>query len=204
MSVRVFLLALVAVEVFLLPLRAQKQGEDVPTENSFRIPISTTGSESGAIESLFCGVPFPNGWKIAPVAVVDEAGNAVPSSSRVMARWPESESVRWLGVEFFGQPSQKYFVVPAKEQNRSFSKSLEVSEEGDAFVVKTGPAKYVLPKRGALIAQAFLDRNADGKFDADECLIENTKGDDLFAVDQNGVLATVGADAEEGQLTYET
>lgn len=187
--------------------RAEGSGKEdfsTATATVFRIPIRSSGADQSTTATLYCGIPFPETWKVGPVAIMDGKGQEVPSSSRIMARWPESDAIRWLGVEFQGDPSQKYFAVPATAKIGPVVPGVEVTEEANVFVVVAGTTKFILPKVGALIGQAYLDRNGDGTFTAEELLLENTTGDDLYAIDQDGTLATIGGDTDDGQLRYET
>ncbi len=187
--------------------RAEGSGKEdfsTATATVFRIPIRSSGADQSTTATLYCGIPFPETWKVGPVAIVDGKGQEVPSSSRIMARWPDSDAIRWLGVEFQGDPSQKYFAVPATAKIGPVVPGVEVTEEANVFVVVAGTTKFILPKVGALIGQAYLDRNGDGAFTLEELLLKNTSGDDLYAIDQDGTLATIGGDTDDGQLRYET
>lgn len=171
----------------------------------FRIPILVdAAAETPETAALFVGVPFPRDWKVGPVAVVDDQGRAVPSSSRIMARWPESEAVRWMGVDFLGSAGTKYFVVPGRGAPDAAAPSIKVAQRPEGWEVITGPARFFLPAKGALIREAWLDLNADGSWGAGEQILKNTAGDDLYVVDQKGDEGVIGQDAGDGQLTYET
>lgn len=171
----------------------------------FRIPVRVDGSKEAPHDtSLFVGVPFPRDWKVGPVAVVDAEGRPVPSSSRVMARWPESEAIRWMGVDFQGHPGGEYFVVPGRGAGEPVGESVRVKEAAEGWEVQTGPGRFFVPRKGALIREAWVDRNGDGVWGADEQVLQNTAGDDLYVVDQSGEEAVIGRDDSEGQATYET
>lgn len=159
----------------------------------FRIPLLMPDAGTTEEVPLYVGVPFPKGWNVEAVDIVDGEGGAVPCSSRVMARWPEQGGVRWLGVDFVGSPGKEYFVVPASGRSQ-VAANVTVKEEAEGFVVDTGAARFALPKKGALLQRVWL---------GDALLIENAAGGDLYVVDQEGTVATIGGDAAEGQLRHE-
>jgi hypothetical protein len=172
---------------------------------NFRIPILVDAlAEDPHPTALYVGVPFPRDWTVGPVAVVDEKGRRAPSSSRVMARWPESEAVRWMGVDFLGSSGSQYFVVPERGEKCAGKTSVQVEAKAEGLEVRTGPARFFLPAKGALIREAWVDLDGDGSWGAGELVLQNTAGDDLYLVNQAGELAVIGRDNGDGQLTYET
>lgn len=174
------------------------------SNDNFRIPLEIFAlPEKGG--TCFVGVPFPEGWLGRGVRVVTTDGRPVRSASRIMALWPESDAVRWLGVEFEAKPDETYAIVPA-ESTPSMPQAAEVAvkEVAGGYEVVTGPAKFVLPMQGPLIARAYFDSDGDGVFAESEKLLAHTEGDDLYVVNQNGIAGVIGKDAEEGQLQFET
>jgi hypothetical protein len=163
--------------------------------SSFRIPLLITGEPGTDEQVMYVGVPFPRDWRVGPVAVVDAEGHAVPSSARIMARWPESEAIRWMGVEFLGRPEGEYFVVPAADAKAKVIPELKVEARDSGYLVSTGGAGFEVPLSGPLLSNVWWN---------DSLVLENTQGDDLYAVDQNGMEGVAGLDQEEGQLVYET
>lgn len=181
-------------------------GEGMRTDpGDFRIPIRVDALTTSSQEApLFVAVPFPRDWTVGPVSVVDQDGSFVPSSSRVMARWPESEAIRWMGVDFLGSAEGEYSVVPGRGEAGVAETSIRVVEEADGWEVQTGPGRFFIPQKGALIREAWVDRNGDGTWGNDELVLQNTEGDDLYVVDQAGVEAVIGRDDSDGQAVYET
>ena len=172
---------------------------------NFRIPLLVDApTKSQEPNAMFVGVPFPPDWKVGSLAVVDADGRAVPSSSRIMARWPESEAVRWMGVDFLGSPGTKYFVVPRQGAPNASSPSIQIRKAPEGWEVITGPARFFLPFKGPLLREAWLDLNKNGAWEPTEKILQNTAGDDLYVVNQAGEPGFIGRDTGEGQLTCET
>lgn len=175
-----------------------------------RVPIVT----DNVVKSLkgpwpmYCGVPLAKGalTDASKARVVDASRAVAPGQTYALARWPKSQSIRWLAVHFMGDPAQRYFVefgpeVSAAPVGRT---RVTVTDEGDHFAVDTGAALFRVGKTGALIREAYLDRNGDGRFDADEVVIANPRGDDLYVVDNEGKRGVVGNDKADGQTRLET
>jgi hypothetical protein len=178
-------------------------GEEAPGPDHFRIPLMVSGADESGDVPLFAGVPFPKTWKAGPVHVVDSEGRAVPSSARIMVRWPESDAPRWVGVDFVGRPGREYFVVPGPGQAAAPAE-LKVEPAEGGWSVTTGPARFELGPNGTLIHRAWFDANRDGNFADAELALLNAKGDDLYVIDQNGLEGLAGLDTTEGQWRYET
>lgn len=173
------------------------------TPDHFRIPVRVTGHTfPGHVQ--YVGVPVPRDWDLRNLSVLGADGVPVPSASRVMARWPETGNPRWLGVDFIADGGTDYTLVPASAMATAAAEQVRVREHRDTFEVITGPARFLVPRTGPLISRAYFDRNGDGRFDEDECILMPTTGSDLYAIDQNGVVAFAGNDDEAGQLVLET
>lgn len=175
-------------------------------QQQFQIPIRPSVTESVVqpdipqVTPLYVGVPFPQGVlkKGDPVRVIDEQGNEVPSFSRVMALWPGTNQVRWLGVDFQGNPQQSYQVV--RGQPMIPEQRIQLKQQDEDFWVDTGRARYHVPATGALIGQLSVWQGEDKPW---RVVIENSMGDDLYVVDQNGREGIAGRDQEHGQLSVE-
>ena len=157
---------------------------------------------------LYCGVPFPRGALQDPLRVrlVGDDGQNVRAQVRAMSRWAGDGSVRWLGVDFLGDPSGRHALEFGADVERPASlpgPSVVIQQDGETVRVSTGPAQFDIPSVGALIARAWLDRNTDGVFADDEVVITNVPGDDLYIVDSSNRTAWIGRDREGGQLQSE-
>jgi hypothetical protein len=146
---------------------------------------------------MYCGVPFPRGvlQDVGRVRIVTAAGAAVPAQVRPLAFWTGTKDVRWLNVDYLGDPAAAHYLEVADraaDHGRAIADFL--TEEAAAFRVCTGPALFIVPKQGPLLSRAFLDVNGDGRFDTDEELVQNDTGDDLYVVDNRGRKAVVGRD----------
>lgn len=177
------------------------------------ISLLSSGHEDPGMSSRFVAIPMARDTALSPVGfqVQTADGTLVPSSARVMTRWPESSSIRWIGIDFSASHTTSetsYQVVwdpsasepPVSDASRE---SIQVQREPEGYRVVTGPAEYFLPHHGALIQSAALDLNQDGKFSEDERLIENSAGNDLYMIDSQNRFATIGADPTPQQLIYE-
>lgn len=142
-----------------------------------RIPILISPSASPEKDApIFVGVPFPKNLINAGTAVrvIDEAGAPVPSASRVMALWPETDSVRWLGVDFIGDPTKRYFVTPGQPVEPA--QPLHVEQQEETWRVSTGAARFTVAA-DTLLAEAGLSETP---------LLKNTPGDGLYVIDNQG------------------
>ena len=157
---------------------------------------------------MYCGVPFSRGIldDATKTRLVDDAGHSIPAQIRVMARWADEGSVRWLGVDFLGDPTKLYALEFGADVSRpdSFQEPrVTMRKEATHYVITTGPAQFVLPFAGALIKSARLDLNGDGAFADNEIVISNDVGDDVYVVDNSNRTATIGLDLEAGQARAE-
>ena len=156
---------------------------------------------------IYCGVPFPaNLVKSAEqLRVVDASGKPVPFQAKILARWAGTDSLRWVGFYFSGDPAKKYFVEYSQQlfPRKKRQKGVVTEDAGDRFIVSTGPAQFVIPKKGALIAKAYFDADKDGKFSQNELILENQIGDDLYFITENGQVATAGFDDSVKQTIIE-
>ncbi|MBM4083984.1 MAG: hypothetical protein FJ272_04265, partial [Planctomycetes bacterium] len=188
-----------ALSVLSTALRAQ----GATGEGRIRILADNVAGGLGSDWPMYCGVPCPRGMLKDPrqVRVVDAQGQPAPTQARVLSRWAGTDDVRWLGVDFLGDPNRPYFVertAPGAEGWDSL-----IARQGNDFVINTGPARFVVPSSGPLIARAYLDLNGDGKFTEDEMVIQNVGGDDLYVVDNRGRKAIAGKDASAEQAVSE-
>ncbi len=166
------------------------------------LKIDSPVAALGRAWPLYVGVPFPKDtFRDAQQArVIDAAGNPVPAQTRVKARWPNSDAIRWLGVDFVGDPSQSYRfefgpeITAPKFAPDTPRLTLKHTEKG--IELSTGPALFLLPTTGPLIARAWLDLDGNGRFDDSERILSSEQGE-LYAIDQEGRLALSGADPQE-------
>ncbi len=121
------------------------------------------------------GIPLPRSALSDPqhVVLLDASGTQVPLQTEALTRWSDG-SIRWLLLDFQVDlaPSQKkaFSLRHGPETKpQPFSKPLRVTQQDDGVTIDTGPMRVELcKKRFRLPAAAWLDRNADGKFAADE------------------------------------
>jgi len=110
----------------------------------------------------------------------DGALVAVPAQFRVLARWWRADnSIRWVLVDFqtsMGTTQKKtFYLTNAKLAAATPDQPCKVEEKGDAIIVTTGPAKFVVDKKKfAFLSHAYLDDNKDGAFADDEDMLDNS------------------------------
>ncbi len=113
------------------------------------------------------GVPFPPGFlsDVKKLRVVDAAGKPVPSQAQLMIKWHKpayDDSVQWALVSFPADVAAKgtatYYLVD-DGKTAVPATALKVTETGDAITVQTGPAKFLVPKKGAaLVSEALFGK----------------------------------------------
>ena len=186
-----------------LLLLSVTQAEKLPApleENSWKIPlILNTSDQAPEKEIIYIGVPFPKGLLApdAPVTVVNQEGQPVPTTSRVMAFWPETNSVRWLGVDFQGSATENYFVTSG--ETPEILPRLQIEKQEGAYHINTGSARFVIPESGPLVREAGVIEN-----DIFRPLLQNSKAGDLYLIDQTGRTALASQDSSDGQLILES
>jgi hypothetical protein len=153
------------------PSGAAAEAPGQPGSARIELRVDSVVDGLGEAWPMYCGVPWPRGRLSDPraVRVVDAAGEVVPSQIRTMSHWAGTQHIRWLGVDFVGGPKAKYYVELAPDALRASRAAVpdavvQVSRTDDRYYVDTGPARFIVPSRGPLIAGAFLDLNGDGKF----------------------------------------
>ncbi|HEV7278864.1 MAG TPA: hypothetical protein VGN57_01520 [Pirellulaceae bacterium] len=181
-----------------------------PHSGRVSLQIDNVVGELGDDWPIYCGVPLARGTLSDPrhARVIDAQGRPVPAQTRVMATWPASNHVRWLGIDFQGDPDGHYALefgphVTAPDALTSDRERLILRKENDVYVVDTGPARFLVPEQGPLIRAAYLDRNGDGRFDDQELVIANESGDDLYVLDHTGREAIIGRDRSREQVQAE-
>jgi len=134
----------------------------------------TVEEESGVnrtAEPMTMGVPFPKGLvtDLGKVALVDEAGTAVPCQLSEVCKWIGSPSVRWahltvpVTVEATGKRILRLVLRDAAAP--APKTALVATVKGNVATVVTGPVKFVV--RGARFNgfdKAWFDPTGDGNF----------------------------------------
>lgn len=159
-----------------------------------RIPI-IIDDPSGLTEiwPLTCGVPFPKGKlkDTSSLCLEDAAGKRVPGQIDVTATWLEDKSVRWVLVNFQGNPGKKYFLkISDKGGLTSPSEGIKVTEQSDKLIVNTGSAEFVIEKHNGLISQATINGR----------VLLKDSGSGAYVVDNQGRRARLGG-RESGMET---
>ncbi|WP_426505613.1 hypothetical protein ACPPVO_47850 [Dactylosporangium sp. McL0621] len=104
-----------------------------------------------------CGVPWPRGTVPAGAPFAARADDAhrtaVPVQSWVTATWPDG-SVQWSAHAFGPQarPASAYTLV-AGDPPAATPAAVEVTGSGDAIVVATGAATWVVPRHGPALVR---------------------------------------------------
>ncbi|MBM4044809.1 MAG: hypothetical protein FJ279_06835, partial [Planctomycetes bacterium] len=125
------------------------------------------------------GVPFAVGQLTdeKAVALFDAGGKAVPCQTAVTSRWwGRGGSVQTLLVSFLADTAQERYVLrygAGVSAGPLPTPAVTAKTDGDAVVVNAG----VLHARlgGGFIQQLAYDANGDGKFTADETVVDSGK-----------------------------
>ena len=109
------------------------------------------------------------------VRAVDQAGKELPMQVRVLNVWPQDKSMRvlWLSVRADKKPFSIEFGQGVKRAE--LPSKVTVKQEAAETTIQNGLVKISIPaKEFKLFKQVWLDRNKDGRFDADEALLKGT------------------------------
>jgi len=160
-------------------------GAACASAKAWEIPLDVReGRGKGGLRYVTSGVPLLPGQAGEAAGLTlarrDAAGKltAVPSQMRVLARWWAGDnSIRWLLVDFqtdIGAKEQQGFVLTdARLPAAQPPARLTVDQTDDAITITTGPARFVVPRRGyTFLRGAAVDANGDGQFAAGEELLD--------------------------------
>ncbi len=132
---------------------------------SLSIPISVaeTAGIARSAEPVSAGIPLPREavFGVGELALLDAAGNAVPTQFEVLARWPDG-SVKWLLVEFQATVAGGQTAVFELRRAAAIMKArpIAVKETEEGFEVDTGRAFFYLDKR---LHKPFSRVRVDGR-----------------------------------------
>ncbi len=107
-------------------------------------------------------------------------GKAVPAQFRVLARWWRADnSIRWVLVDFQTEvkanEAQSFVLSNAKTAAPAPKSKLTVTETAAAITVTTGPARFVIARKGFNFLQsAMVDADGDGRFAPGEEMLATT------------------------------
>jgi len=115
------------------------------------------------------GVPLPKGAVKEPgeLRLIDAHGNVVLASIEPRSRWLEDGSLQWVTVHFVAdleaRGTLRYRLITSGAA--APATPIEVSQDGGAITVTTGPARFVVPTdRLAPFTQVYLRRNPSLEF----------------------------------------
>ncbi len=148
---------------------------------TYKIPINL--SEPAGIarrnEALRFGVPIPRGVlkDLASLRLEDETGAPRPIQAETAAYWPDG-SIKWVVLD------TQLDSLPASAKRRwslSFGAGVkpvaqkpgvQVKEDDDTITIDTSKLKAILLKnKNVFIQEAWLDRNANGKYEDSERIV---------------------------------
>ena len=124
------------------------------------------------------GVPLPQGDLADPTRarMFAPSGRPVRLQTRVLSRWPDG-SIRWLLLDFpaevaAGKTAEYTLEYGTSVEPFTAGSPLTVSQDDDRISVTTGPIRFTVGRgRIGPFGRVQVDRNNDGRFDADETLI---------------------------------
>lgn len=100
---------------------------------------------------ITCGIPFPQGRlnDISTLKVIDSQGNTIACQIDKTATWLQDKSIRWILLNFLGNPKQKYFLVSSNDKIK-LPKRLNVSQNKNGISIDTGLAEFKILPNSAL------------------------------------------------------
>ena len=158
-----------------------------------RIPVAVDPPEGvNSVKSwpVAFGVPFAAGslWRADRLRLVDKRGHPLPAQVEVAGRWAPEGAIQWVLFRALVSPEDGCAVeVGAPATRPDPAAPLRVIEQGDAIIVNTGAARYVLGKGASPIREVRLGRTRVAS-------ASGARG--LYVVDQRGRLARASADGE--------
>lgn len=140
---------------------------------------------------MTCGLPLPKGaLRDAEAIRLADAGQEVPCQVDQGATWPDG-SIRWVLLSFTRRTDGDYRVEYGPGVKRSpVTNAIRLEEDKQRLQVDTGPAHFLVPRDGALIAEATLN----GK------TILKGGGSGAYIVDNQGRTARLGGRESEMQV----
>jgi len=126
------------------------------------------------------GVPLPEGAleEAGEAVLLDADGKPVPARFEVLSRWiPGDRSVRWLLVDTQAslEPGELATFTLAKGDGPGVRHtSLRAQQTENAVTITTGPLRFRIDRNEGfrLLSAAWLDVNADGRFDEGEQVVK--------------------------------
>jgi hypothetical protein len=143
-----------------------------PLQIALRVDVAS-GTRSPQDWPVTTGVPFKDGrlteQQISALSVQTAAGTTVPAQFEVRGRYPRSQNVRWLGVDFQVAPAVKeYRLVLDGKPGPAHPQPVRIDQGPEAFVVTTGDLKAEVPRHGGLLRRVWLK---------DELVLEQSPND---------------------------
>lgn len=179
------------------------QEKATPKPDTIDLVLTEEDAMGTGTRPISTGIPFPRGMlfekDLSQLMVerrLSSPWQPVDAAFTIRNRWYRGGSIRWLGVDFAaeydnghakgdtssGQMSAPAYRLRLNGKAPQPEKKLLVQENDEDITVVTGPLKAVLSKNHFnLVNQAWLDRNNDGQFTAEEQLIASGERDGLHS-----------------------
>jgi hypothetical protein len=136
------------------------------------------------------GIPLQEGHlaDTAHCRLKDASGTVAMAQFDALARWPDG-SIKWLFVTHVGEPTEAGFSLEygsAVTAPKPPVDAIRVEDSGDVLMVTTDCLRTTLSRtRFTPPGSVSLDRNGDGVFSADECVVPDD-GEGLVLTDAKG------------------
>ncbi|MCE9534457.1 MAG: LamG domain-containing protein [Planctomycetes bacterium] len=161
-----------------------------PIQAATRIDLVLNESQPHKVAwPVTTGVPFPRGGLTSPENCLlrDSDGTECLLQARLVARWDgPAGSIRWLTIDFVAEPGRKYHLEygPDVEPKRIAS-PLQITGK-DQVKVATGALTTEFVTDGpAALGPVRIDRNGDGRIQADEIVAQSVGEQYLLDPDGN-------------------
>lgn len=137
---------------------------------------------------ITCGVPFPQGnlKNISRLKVIDSKGNTVPCQIDVTATWLQDKSIRWILLNFLGNPKRRYFLI-SSDAKIQHPEKLKITQNTAGINIDTGMAKFKIPTESALPDTVKFNKKA----------LLQSSGNGAYLIDNKGNKAFLGGAKSE-------
>ncbi len=190
---------------------ATQQAKTLP-DGTLEIPI---GVEGGSVvrkdAPVSLGVPFPEGLSSTnfTATLLDSTGHVINANFEVMNVW-QDHSLKWLRTDFQADcpaGAHVFYTMSVRDKATDETRKKETKEnddlitvEAEAIIVTTGGMRVVIPRNTLSIpGLVYLDRNGDGVFTDDECVIRASDKGDIWWTDGHGVRYVMTLDGPRSQ-----
>lgn len=151
------------------------------------------------------GVPFPKGalTSVENCKLLDNDGQECLLQAKTVATWDGPKgSIRWLTIDFIAQPGKKYALEFGPDvKPKRIASPLQVNQNEQVSVATGALTAEFSTKREQAVGPIRIDRNGDGKIDADEIA---ATGFEHAYIDSEKRLGSSSKDGEDRKIVVES